>query len=160
MNNYASSTHRVTLREVKGRLAARPMPLNRDGGYAFGTPQPDGSIKLSRKARRHMETLCVLAKCENITPKAAEYVADRQRTISRALAYYMARCNERAAHELAAREILTTRFADQPAKPDTQGPHIHKQHADIMPSTYALTAEQRKAARAHARAKIKNSEKF
>ena len=156
----AKSYHRVTLNEVKGRLAARPMPIRRDGGFDFGTPQPDGSIKLNRRARRHMETLHVLAKSENITPKAAEYVADRQRRIQRALDYYMAAANERAAKELAARETLTYRLADGTITHEVQTPHVHKQHADLVPTVFTLTAEQRKAARARVHAKIKNSEKF
>lgn len=156
----AKSYHRVTLNEVKGRLAARPMPIRRDGGFDFGSPQLDGSIKLNRRARRHMETLAVLAKSADITPKAAEYVADRQRRIQRALDYYAAAANERAAKELAAREMLTYRLADGTEKHEKQAPHLHKQHADFVPSVYVLTPEQRKAARARAHARIKNREKL
>lgn len=156
----AKSYHRVTLNEVKGRLAARPMPIRRDGGFDFGSPQCDGSIKLNRRARRHMETLAALAKSADITPKAAEYVADRQRRIQRALDYYAAAANERAAKELAVRETLTYRLADGTITHEVQTPHVHVQHADLMPSSYALTPDQRKAARARAHAKTKNSEKF
>lgn len=153
------TAHRVTLNEAKGRLAARPMPHKRDGGYDFGTPQLDGSIKLNRKARRYMETLEVLASSEDITPRALEFVNDRRRRVYRALARYAAQSNERAAKELAAR-VLSERLQDGEPKHETQVPHVHKQHADVYPSSFCMTAAQRKQARAHRSAKIKNSEKF